>query len=202
MLCGNRLEVMTIRMMVLRLLLLLAGMVLLIAHPQGVMVAITTAVTRAILTLLYAVACMVQLGQVLQGPVVVVQMGVLWGMVAEGIWVGIWAFGRKVGVEVARVVGELPGEIIVVGMTLGGIIVETMMGVVAKTMVEVRQQALSHVVVEKGLLEQAVVVAPRELQFGRLVVELLVAVRSTLSLGAVVGGLEQVLAGVGGSTHI
>ena len=61
--------------------------------PQVVMVAITTAVTRAILTPLYAIACMVQLRQVLQEPVVAVQMGVLWGMVAEGIWVGIWAFG-------------------------------------------------------------------------------------------------------------
>ena len=105
-------------------------------------------------------------------------------------------------VGVARVVGVLPAEIIVVGMTLAGITVETMIGVAAKTMVEVQQQAHLHEVVEKGLLEQVVVVAPRELRFGRLVVGLLVAVRSTLSLGAVVGGPEQVLAGVGGPTHI
>ena len=46
-----------------------------------------------------------------------------------------------------------------------------------------------------------VVVAPLELQFGQLVVGLLVAVWSALSLGAVVGGLEPVLTGVGGPKH-
>ena len=189
-------------MMVLHLLLLLAGMLLLVAHPRVVMVAITTAVTRAILALLYAVACMVQLRQVLLEPVVAAQLGVLGGMVAERIWVGIWALGREVGVGVARVVGELPGEIIVVGMTLAGITVEPMMGVAAETMVEVLQEAPLHAVVEKGLPEQVVVVAPRELRFGQLVVGLLVAVRSALGLGAVVGGLEPVLAGVGGPKHI
>ena len=44
--------------------------------------------------------------------------------------------------------GELPGEIIVVGMTLAGITVEPMMGVVAETMVEVLQEAPLHTVVE------------------------------------------------------
>ena len=199
---GNRLEAMKIRMMVLYLFLLLARMLLLVAHPRVVMLAITTAVTRAILALLYAVACMVQLRQVLLEPVVVVQLGMLGVMVAERIWVGIWALGREVGVGVARVVGELPGEIIVVGMTLAGITVEPMMGVVAETMVEVLQEAPLHAVVQKGLLEQVVVVAPRELRFGQLVVGLLVAVRSALGLGAMVGGLEPVLAGVGGPKHI
>ena len=82
---GNRLEAMKIRMMVLHLLPLLAGMLLLVAHPRVVMVAITRAVTRAILTLLYAVACMVQLLQVLLEPVVAAQLGLLEGMVAERI---------------------------------------------------------------------------------------------------------------------
>ena len=101
--------------------LLLLGMLLLVARPWVVMVAMTTAVTRAILALLYAVACIVQLRQELLEPVVVAQLEVLGGMVAERIWVGIWALGREMEIGVAQVVGELPGEIIVVGMTLVGI---------------------------------------------------------------------------------
>ena len=94
---GNRLEAMKIRMMVLQL-LLLAGILLHIAHPLVVIVAITIVVTRAHLALQYAVASIVQLWQVLLEPVVAAQLRVLEGMVVERIWVGIWALGREVGV--------------------------------------------------------------------------------------------------------
>ena len=55
---------------------------------------------------------------------------------------------------------------------------------------------------ENGLPEKVVVVTPLELQFGQLVVGLLVAVRSILGLRAVVRGLELVLMGVGGAKYI
>ena len=82
---GNRLEAMKIRMMLLHLLRFLAGMLFLVAHPPVVMVAITTAVRRAILALLYAVAWIVQLRQGQLEPVV-------------GLLVAVWsAFGLVAG---------------------------------------------------------------------------------------------------------
>ena len=77
-----------------------------------------------------------------------------------------------------------------------------MMGAATETIAEVLQVAPLPAVVEKGLRELVVVVAPLGLRFGRLVVGLLVEGRSVQGLGAMVGGLERVLAGVGGPKHI